>query len=221
MTLTTTTALSPLTLPSGWPTLRALPADTAQRIFRGCLTALSRPGTIARLPPGCVAAPVPAVLAPLLTLTDLMVPLCALDADTPEARQAVELVAGVTGAKVTEPSGARFALAFGESAHLAELPVGSHWSPEFGALLCQRVIDLRSPTEGSQDEGDGAPAVRLRLTGPGVNGSSDLTVTGLTPRFVELRAGLTGDFPAGIDILLVTDDGDVAGLPRTTRIEVR
>jgi alpha-D-ribose 1-methylphosphonate 5-triphosphate synthase subunit PhnH len=122
----------------------------------------------------------------------------------------------VTGAKVSEPARARFALAFAESAEMTDLSVGSHWSPEFGALLCQRVTGLGDTTAPSDQ-----PALRLRLTGPGVKVSADLTVTGLTPRFVELRASVTADFPAGVDVLLVTDDGDIAGLPRTTRIEVR
>jgi alpha-D-ribose 1-methylphosphonate 5-triphosphate synthase subunit PhnH len=36
--------------------------------------------------------------------------------------------------------------------------------------------------------------------------------------FVAARAEAVAAYPAGIDILLVTDDGWVAGLPRTTTI---
>ncbi|MEV0621390.1 phosphonate C-P lyase system protein PhnH [Nonomuraea sp. NPDC050404] len=210
--MTITAATPPFTAPGGWPALRALPGATSQRIFRACLTALSRPGTITRLPAGCLPEQVPAVVAPMLALTDLMTPLTGLEsADAPGAREAADLVGRVTGAKYAEPGRARFALAFGESEELADLSPGSHWSPERGALLCRRVAGLSDA---------GAHPLRLRLTGPGVKDSAELTVAGPTPRFFELRAGLTADFPAGVDILLVTDDGDVAGLPRTTRIEV-
>lgn len=52
MTLTATTP--PCTAPNDWPTLRALPGDTSQQVFRACLTALARPGMVTRLPAGCV-----------------------------------------------------------------------------------------------------------------------------------------------------------------------
>lgn len=213
----TITARTPrLTTTDDWPTLRALAAATAQQIFRACLEALSRPGTISRLPYACVPEPVPAVVAPLLAFTDLMAPLYGLDSpEVPGARRAAELVGQVTGARVSEPSRARFALAFAESAEMTDLAVGTHWSPEFGALLCQRVTDLREPAAPN-----GQPALRLRLRGPGVNGSRELAIGGLSTRFVALRDALTADFPTGVDVLLVTDGGEIAGLPRTTRIEV-
>lgn len=216
----TTTAVvpptPPITAPNDWPTLRTLTTDTAQRIFRACLTALSRPGTITRLPDDCVPTPVPAVVAPMLALTDLMTPVSGLDTtDVPGASRAADLIAWATGASVTVPKGARFAVAFAESEQMAELSVGSHWSPEFGATLCQRVTSLSDQATPTDQ-----PALKLRLRGPGVETSTEVAVLGLSARFLELRAGLTADFPTGIDVLLVTDDGAVAGLPRTTRIEV-
>lgn len=40
----------------------------------------------------------------------------------------------------------------------------------------------------------------------------------MTVGFVAARAGVVAAYPGGIDVLLVTDDGRIVGLPRTTTI---
>lgn len=208
-----TSAAAPV-VPAEWPPLRVLRPATAQRIFRVCMEAFARPGTITRIPRDGLPEAVPAVVAPLLALTDLMTPVAAVDVPGQNAAaEAVQTVAGLTGATIATPGNARFALALGESERMALLSVGSHWSPEYGVMLCQRVDAVRQVTTSD------SPAP-WRLRGPGVPGTADVVVSGLTVRFLELRAQLTSDFPAGVDILLVSDDGVAVGLPRTTRIEV-
>ena len=64
---------------------------------------------------------------------------------------------------------------------------------------------------------EGGPR-RWRLSGPGVETTATLAPRGLPDDFVAARAESVSDYPAGIDILLVTDDGRVVGLPRTTTI---
>ncbi|WP_264993287.1 phosphonate C-P lyase system protein PhnH, partial [Mycobacterium montefiorense] len=59
---------------------------------------------------------------------------------------------------------------------------------------------------------------RWTLSGPGVCGTATLAPQGLPAGFVAARAEAVGAHPAGIDVLLVTDDGRVVGLPRTTTI---
>lgn len=215
MTLTDLNPATDLLAPDDWPVLRALSADASQRIFRSCLTALSRPGLIGHLPQDVLPPGVPAVVAPPLALTDLMAPLTGLETeDRPGAARAAEIIARTTGARITDAGNARFALAFSETDQLAGLSVGSTWSPEFGALLCQRVDAL------SDHDHQTGQTLCLRLTGPGIKISTDICIDGLSARFVELRHQLTKDFPRGVDVLLISDDGTVAGLPRTTRIEV-
>jgi alpha-D-ribose 1-methylphosphonate 5-triphosphate synthase subunit PhnH len=59
---------------------------------------------------------------------------------------------------------------------------------------------------------------RLRLSGPGVNGTIDLSIGGVTPSFWTLRAE-AARYPLGWDLYLA--DGDrLVGIPRSTKIEV-
>lgn len=211
-----------------WPVLRALSADVSQRVFRACLTALARPGTRHRLPTETLPTEslpegIPAVALVPLALTDLMAPLAGLGAAVEPARQ----IASATGARLVEPEQARFALALEDPTRhdqadrhdqpdgLGRLPIGSNWSPELGAVLCQRVTAL---DDHADRQGQGA--LRLTLSGPGIKSSTMIMVTGLSVRFFATRDELTAAFPTGIDLLLITDDGTVTGLPRTTTIEV-
>jgi alpha-D-ribose 1-methylphosphonate 5-triphosphate synthase subunit PhnH len=215
MTLITTTTTAPA--PADWPELAELSPVASQQIFRRCLSALSRPGLITQLP-SALPDGVPQVISPLLALTDLMTPIAGLPDNSGEptvAADAVRLIARVTGASITTPAAARFALGLDDGADLDSLSCGTAWSPEFGALLCRRVTGLRQDHDQLNDS-----ELRLRLSGPGVRNRIDLAVDGLDRPFIDDRGRLCASFPAGIDVLLVTDDGQIAGLPRTTRIEV-
>jgi len=193
--------------------LQELAPDTAQRAFREIMEAFSRPGTIRRLPAGIVPAPVPAVLAPLLTLADIMTPVAALSSSAQPVQGALAIAARLTVAPVATPATTRFALAFDESPELAELNTGSHWSPETGAMLFQRVTSLAAADAGA--------AGSLLLTGPGIPPFAPVSIVagGLSAEFFATLAELNSDYPSGVDVLLVTDDGAIAALARTTVVE--
>lgn len=225
-----TPVLPPLADVTTWPTLTDLSSDASQRVFHQTMEAFSRPGTIRDLPDtaASVPAPVPAVVVPLLALADLMTPLAALtsalvaeDAGDAPAAEAVVAISRLTGAPTTEPARARFALALDEPADFSDLNPGSHWSPEQGAMLVQRVAAIGDVSD-SPDELDAATSGSWRLTGPGVSPHTDtiVRVTGLSEQWLTTRQELVADYPAGIDCLLVTDAGTFLALPRTTMIEV-
>jgi alpha-D-ribose 1-methylphosphonate 5-triphosphate synthase subunit PhnH len=180
-----------------------LTPDQAQRTFRVVLDALARPGLASRLPdvPG-----LPAALLPALALADLDTPACVL-ADRDAGRWA-DVLATATGAPVVGPDTARLVAALRppRPAELAAVPRGTAAAPERGALVALTVPALDG----------GAP---LRLAGPGVDGSVTVAPSGLLPGLLAARAEAVAAFPAGIDLLLVTHDGLVLGLPRGTRIE--
>ncbi|GAB3393188.1 hypothetical protein GCM10027568_21760 [Humibacter soli] len=211
---------------SEWPMLRELDGDTAQRAFHATMEAFARPGTVHRLPAGAVPSRVPAVVAPLLALADIMTPIAAIDSDDDDlAAHAITVISRLVAAKATAPTSARFGLAFAEPHDLCALNRGSHWSPEAGAMLFQRVTGIhvvagdKAEERAGADDRDGAI---WRLTGPGVKPGEPvlLHVGGLGERFVSQRAERVSDYPSGIDVLLVTDRGDVVGLSRTTVITV-
>lgn len=193
----------------GTTLLPVLDADTAQRVFRAALDALARPGVPTALPMagatvGATAGEVPAALLPVLALADLDTPVCVLG-DTPDGTWA-DALATTTSAPVVPLAAARLVaalrpLAVGE---LAAVRTGSAAAPEEAALVVLAVPGL-----------DGGRA--LTLSGPGVPGSRTIAPGGCPADLVATRAATA--FPAGPDLLLVTPDGAVLGLPRSTRIE--
>lgn len=197
-----------------WPPLREMSADVSQRAFHVLMEAFSRPGTIHQLPEDSFTAPVPAAVVPFLALADLMTPITGLDADGEEA---VVAVSRLIGAPIGSAQTARFALALTEPGDFTHLNTGSHWSPETGATLVQRVAAL---------ELIDAPATTApgdwRLSGPGIPPQDDrvVRISGLSGTWLSSRRVLTADYPAGIDCLLITDGGAFLALPRTTVIEV-
>lgn len=209
----TTTAPSALIPVADWPVLRELSGDISQQVFRHVMDAFARPGTLHRLPGEAVPAPLPPALAPLLALTDLMAPLAALSTPDAPSEEAVDEIARLTGAPVVAPEHARFALALSAPEDLARLNRGTHWSPEQGATLVQRVSGaelLAAPEPGA-----------WTLRGPGVPSQNPVhvRVRGLDADWVRTRADLVDDYPAGVDCLLVTDAGDLLALTRTTVLE--
>ena len=64
------------------------------------------------------------------------------------------------------------------------------------------------------------PARELRVTGPGVRGVTALSVTGLDARYLEERSRANQFYPLGIDVFLMDADGRIAGIPRTSTVEV-
>jgi alpha-D-ribose 1-methylphosphonate 5-triphosphate synthase subunit PhnH len=182
------------------PLVPVLDGDTSQRTFRAVLDALARPGLPALLP----GADVPAALLPVLALADLDTPACVLG-DTAEGDW-VGALTTVTSAPVAPIGDARLVAALRPLApgELAAVRTGSAGAPEEAALVALAVPAL-----------DGGPA--LTLTGPGVPGTRTVAPRDLPPDLVATRAATA--FPAGADLLLVTPDGTVLGIPRSTRIE--
>lgn len=209
---TPTVATMPITSTEAWGRLVALDPDSAQVVFREVMEAFSRPGTLRSLPVDILPVGLPAAALPVLALADIMTPIGALSREQPEVDEALTALVRVTGARVVPVPQARFVLSLLAPAGMDRVFPGSHWSPETGATLVQRVDSL---------EIDDEACCSWRLTGPGIDPGSvtALRVGGLDGDFVAARAALVGDYPAGVDCLLVTDDGRLVALPRTTRIE--
>lgn len=87
---------------------------------------------------------------------------------------------------------------------LAHVLVGSDLYPDAGATLF-----------AAARFGTGA---KLRLTGPGIETSVEISVEGVAAEFWSLRAAQCR-YPAGFDLFLVCG-AQVIGLPRSTQIEV-
>lgn len=172
----------------------------SQRVFRCVLQATARPGKLFTLPP-TEAAP-PETLA--LALLDHEVTFYAL------GEEAGERLARETGARLSPLPEADFALISGGDSDGAVLGLGRGTleRPETGATAVYAVEQL------------GAGPLTLGLSGPGISGERTLGVEGLSLGETEVIRESRADYPLGVDVYLVDRAGRVAGLPRSTRLEV-
>lgn len=179
------------------------PVLDAQKCFRAALKALSEPGT--RQPLVSVAAiePLqPASYALCLSLLDNDTPLWLAPAfDTPAIRANLAFHCGCPIVETRED--AMFALL--DAAALDDLSGFYAGSERYPDQSCTLLIQLEHLDRG--------PAVSWQ--GPGIDGSR-LVGLPLKPAFWQQRAA-RNDFPRGLDALFCAD-GEVLGLPRSTRI---
>lgn len=173
--------------------------DESRQVFRAVLDALSRPGRTVELP-GDRIGPTPAVLLPVLALADLGTGVAVLD----DGDDWADVVGAVTSAPVAPLGSARFVTSTRPitADEVRTVCRGSALAPEEGALVCLTVPEV---------DGD-----EWRLSGPGIPGTA--TVSGVDD-LLAARAEAVAGYPAGIDLLLVTPDGRMTGIPRTTAIE--
>ncbi|EMD98248.1 phosphonate C-P lyase system protein PhnH [Stutzerimonas sp. R40042] len=179
------------------------PVLDAQKSFRAALKSLAEPGT--RQPLVSVAAIdhlQAASYALCLSLLDNDTPLWLAPAfDTPAIRANLAFHCGCPIVEAREE--AMFALL--DAAALDDLSGFYNGSERYPDQSCTLLIQL--------DRLDRGPA--LSWQGPGIDGSR-LVGLPLKPAFWQQRAA-RNDFPRGLDALFCAD-GEVLGLPRSTRI---
>ncbi|MDP1731960.1 MAG: phosphonate C-P lyase system protein PhnH [Devosia sp.] len=184
------------------------PVVSAQRVFRALMDAMARPGAPREIvtdtePPAPLTRELAAVA---LTLADHDTPVWL----APQLAASAAVVAWLrfhTGAPiVADPATADFALAADLSAlpPFHRLAQGTDEYPDRSTTLVLALPGLM----------DGAA---LRVTGPGIKGEAMIAPLGLSGDFIAQWAENRTHFPRGIDLMLVAD-GQVIGLPRTTRI---
>ncbi|OBF38095.1 phosphonate C-P lyase system protein PhnH [Mycobacterium sp. ACS1612] len=179
------------------------PTDT-QQVFRAVLEALARPGSAMMLPDDPLKTLAPAI-TPIFALADLGTGVCVLEHADDRWSEAVTTA---TGAPLWPAELARLVAVLRPvtEADVRDFARGTAADPSAAALVCIAVPEVH-----------GGPR-RWRLSGPGIAGETTLSPVGLPPGFVTARAEAVAGYPAGIDVLLITGDGRVVGLPRTTSI---
>lgn len=197
--------------------MRVDPLDhtASQRVFRVLLDALARPGTVRALPADVLDVDVPAALLVPLALADLEVSLATLAPAEPDWAGA--LVAA-TGARPAPPERADMVLAL-RPPRPDEVRGLRRGTPDRPDLACRLMLACDRLDGG--DSGVGEHDVSCDLTGPGVDGTTVLGVSGLPVEALEALIAVNQRFPLGVDTFLVTTDGHVAGLPRSTRVRIR
>jgi alpha-D-ribose 1-methylphosphonate 5-triphosphate synthase subunit PhnH len=119
-----------------------------------------------------------------------------------------ELIQALCGARNTSQENADY-LFFDslDHKHLVQAKTGTAESPEQGATILFSCPDF---------DGD---STRVKLSGPGIDGTKQLCLPVMTA-FLDELSEKNELFPMGIDLFLVSQQNTLLGLPRTTRIEV-
>ncbi len=184
------------------------PVLESQAVFRAIMDALAHPGTPQKLTSSALAqGPLtPELVSGLLTLSDTDTPLWLPDAVRNERITA--FIAFHTGAPmVSDPARASFAFA----AAAEDLPPLAAFNP------------------GTQDYPDRSTTIVLAvpaltggplhvIAGPGIRDHAHFSPLSLPEDFAAQWSANRAIFPRGVDLLLVAE-GEVMGLPRSTRLE--
>ncbi len=191
----------------------------SQATYRALLDAMSRPGRVFQVPRRAYGAPpagfMPPALTILKTLCDHRVSFSIGRAeDRGEWIRYLEVNLSTPFGSLEQADYALFDGSVFEEG-FSGLKRGTLEFPEHSATALIGVRELAEEA-AHRDEG----ACTLLLEGPGVKGRARLSAAGLHRRYVEERGRANRFFPMGIDIILADPGGRVAGIPRTSRVEV-
>lgn len=185
------------------------PTQACQQVFRGLLTAISRPGRAIALP-APPSPPMPfggALAATVLTLLDFDSPVWLDKAfDCQEVRQYLHFHTGAP--LVAEPEASNFALigAPDRMPRFDRFASGDAAYPDRSTTLLLKLPSLSG-------------GMSVMLHGPGIEHLATASPPGLPEWFWPAWNDNADRYPLGIDILLA-DDHQVLGLPRTTKANI-
>jgi alpha-D-ribose 1-methylphosphonate 5-triphosphate synthase subunit PhnH len=189
----------------------------SHEVFRSMLDSLSRPGTISQLT-ALESVEVPRCIIPLLAIVDVETRFAVID-NISTSLNWTELIGSATGAPPASLAESSWVVAFSEPTrdNMEDLPRGSALAPERG---CGLVVACALLSEGF-DQGDATQeSTSIALTGPGVDGQKIVTISGISNYFFESLCDLNGSFPAGVDVWMVDQSGQILALSRSTQISI-
>lgn len=183
------------------------PVRDSQAVFRSILDALATPGAIKVLPktlPRNLSVG-PDLASALLTFTG---PECEIALSPALQSEPVrQFVAFHTGARLTDNLDAAAFVFIAEGDALPKLSQCNLGSQEYPDRSTTIIVAVSSLTDGQQ---------RV-LLGPGIETEQCFAVAGLPEDFVGQWSENRELFPRGVDMIFVSD-GQVLGLPRSTRM---
>ncbi len=189
----------------------------SHEVFRSMLDSLSRPGTISQLT-ALESVDVPQCIIPLLAIVDVETRFAVID-NSSTSLNWTELIGSATGALPASLAESSWVVALSEPTrdNMEDLPRGSALAPERG---CGLVVACASLSEGF-DHGDATQeSTSIALTGPGVDGQKIVTISGISNYFFESLCDLNSSFPAGVDVWMVDQGGQILALSRSTQISI-
>jgi len=188
-----------------------LDVHESQHVFTVLLNSLSNPGTIYSVDQkiwertdGCAV--------PLLALLGHETPFCVLGEHSEELTAIVQHV--TTGRPSTLKDARYVAIPHSvTSEEFVEISTGSDLRPDSAAQISVYCSGRFSTSSSSSIEG-----TSVRLSGPGVNGESELTFEHIDSVVLASLLNRKFAFPRGHDIWFCNNEGQVVAIPRSTTV---
>jgi alpha-D-ribose 1-methylphosphonate 5-triphosphate synthase subunit PhnH len=174
----------------------------SQAVFRVLLESLARPGRIFQLPATSKEAGPGIVPLALAVIGSKVAVAGAPEWQARICRATGALPAGIEAASLVAIYGTA------QAQTMTRLRRGSASAPEDGAKVGLACGALTAGHKGD---------TTIELKGPGVNGRALLGVNGVGPEVFDALREANAMVPAGVDVWLVDERGQVAGLPRSVR----
>lgn len=185
----------------------AQPVFDSQSTFKGVMDAMARPGTIVEITAAAVPPAPMGVAAGAVALT-------LADHDTPVHLSPAMIETGVqswlafhTGALVTadrDEAAFAFVEAGGQMPPLSTFAIGSQDYPDRSTTLVLELADL----SGGET---------LVVSGPGIDGTAEISPSGLPQHFDCMWRENAALYPRGVDLILAAGT-KILCLPRTTKV---
>jgi alpha-D-ribose 1-methylphosphonate 5-triphosphate synthase subunit PhnH len=186
-----------------------------QATYRLLLEAIARPGRVVRLDHLETLSPIASTAALLDCLLDHEVSVCIL-AGGEEVSDTLRAAVAATGARFVPLDRADFVVVAGGDSRggLAQAKRGTYEHPDEGATLIYRLNKATGPS---------SDRFRVRLDGPGIAEPEGVAPEMRGLPIDELRAlsAVNADYPLGVDAFFVRPNGELLGIPRSTRIRLR
>lgn len=181
-----------------------------QHVFRALISCFARPGTIGRIPHdksfgSNSSASVASSVGRCLLDHEVSFAFAGMD------HALAEHLLRVTAARSTDLSEAEYIFAAPEQM-ISALDVANIGTDEYPDQSATMIVLC---------DGLGTNGTLLSLSGPGIPDVRDLNVQGVVPEAFDVLSDINADYPLGVDLILVSSDGSVACIPRTTRAEIQ
>jgi len=191
-----------------------------QRIYRQLLDVMARPGKLANISDHSrhierATDLSPGLIAIALTLIDREVTFAVHTVNNRSVENYLQVKTMSQVAPIDSADYVFIEQALDQSdieSFVEQMKAGTLQNPHLSSTVILRVEALTIDRVESSD-------LQLTLSGPGIKEFRRCFVRGFSPTWLEARYKKNKEFPIGIDMILVTGDGDMMALPRTTKIE--
>ncbi|HBG1439724.1 TPA: phosphonate C-P lyase system protein PhnH [Clostridioides difficile] len=93
---------------------------------------------------------------------------------------------------------------------ILQIKIGSFEYPDESATIVHQVNDLSTYSQTKY--------IKLDLSGPGIKSKNSIYINGIREEFIERLSSINKDYPIGIDLILVDKKGEIAFIPRSSKL---